>query len=578
MLTNRSLTEIALTMMEGLDCARSLTVAILVRHGEWDQLVELRFDPSLYTSPDDAWRANAATEFLRKCEGLPTSYDLREEAKKKFWASEKQCFETNQRLLPLKFGRNDCFYESALHDFMDGVKRRIVRVIGEKPPSHYEGGFGPGATVSDDARHSTVPDKMSSVPTLTRDAVYHLVPWSGTAWGKAAAQLGNSPSIVRGNSFFSVPKDATTHRGCCKEPSINGFYQKALGSILRKRLMAAGIDLQRGKEIHMALAREASTSGSLCTIDLSSASDTLALSLVQLVLPSRWYEVLRDLRSPFTVIDDKTVWLEKFSSMGNGYTFELETLIFAAIVAEAVGDEALLGSNVFVYGDDIICPTESSTRVLAALKFCGFTPNKRKTYVDGCFRESCGGDYFLGDNVRAHYLKEEPHEPQHYISLANGIRRMARNVDDADTRWSRLRRAWHLCVDSVPRDVRRCRGPEELGDLVFTDEDHRWQTRWRQGRNMRYLRVYRPIPTHKVRWEGFAYEVQLAAALYLVSQKSNTARGISMSPGLFTILRDVDQGLLLDYAALSRPDRNRLGNLALRDSVEGYKLGWVPFS
>lgn len=577
-MTCKSLTEIALTLMEGLDCARSLQVAILVRHNEWDQLVELRFDPSLYTSPDDAWRANAATEFLRKCEGLPTSYDLREEAKKKFWASEKQCFDTNQRLLPLKFGRNDLFYEGALHDFVDGVKRRILSVIGAKPPSHYEGGFGPGATVSDDARHSTVPDKMSSVPTMTRDAVFHLVPWSGTEWGKAAAKLGNVPTVVRGNSFFSVPKDATTHRGCCKEPSINAFYQKALGQVLRTRLMASGIDLTRGKELHMALARESSFDNSLCTIDLSSASDTVSRSLVQLLLPDRWFEVLNDLRSPFTVIDNKTVWLEKFSSMGNGYTFELETLLFAAIVAEAVGKDALLGSNVFVFGDDIICPTESSTRVLAALRFFGFTPNKRKTYVEGCFRESCGGDYYLGTNVRAHYLEKEPHEPQHYISLANGIRRMARNVADFDTRWRRLRRAWHLCLDSVPSDVRRCRGPEELGDLVFTDEEQRWQIRWRQRRSMRFVRVYRPVSTHKVRWEGFAYDVQFATALYLVSRKPNLGREIFDMSGSFPPWGRVEPALSLDYSSLSRGDRDRRGNLAMRDSIDGYKVGWVPFS
>lgn len=572
-MTSKSLENLTLTLMEGLDCSRSLQVAILVRYGEWDQLVELRFDPSLYASSDDAWRANAATEFLRKCEGLPTSYDLELEAEKKFWASEKQCFETNQRLLPLLFGRNDLTYEGALHDFVDGVKRRILDWIGPKPPAYYEGKFGPGATVSDDAKHCTVPDKMSSVPTLTRDAVYHLVPWSGTWWGKASASLGNSPSFVRGNTFFTVPKDATTHRGCCKEPSVNVYYQLALGGILRSRLRQSGLDLSGGKEIHMDLARRASFDASLCTIDLSSASDTVARSLVKLLLPDRWFEVLHDLRSPFTTVGDKTVWLEKFSSMGNGFTFELETLIFAAIVAEAVGADALLGSNVFVFGDDIICPTEASTRVLAALRFFGFTPNKRKTYVEGCFRESCGGDYFLGDNVRAHYLKEEPNEPQHFISLANGLRRMARNVDHSDSRWRRVRRAWFVCLDSVPSNIRRCRGPAELGDLVFTDEDDRWQIRWRG--QTRYVRVYRPITRHRVRWEGFAHDVQLASALYLVSRKLNLARPV----GNDGPPRGVDPSLSLHYGVMSRGDRHPgSGNLTMRDDIEGYKMGWVPFS
>lgn len=578
-MTSKSLTEITLTLMEGLDCARSLTVAILVRNDEWDQLVELRFDPGLYLSPDDAWRANAATEFLRKCEGLPTSYNLREEAEKKFWASEAACFETNQRLLPLLFGRNDLYYEGALHDFVDGVRKRIVGMIGYAPPDHLEGGFGPGATVSDDAKHTTVPDKMSSVPTLTRDALFMALCWTHTAWARACANLGNEPKIVRGNSFFTVPKDATTHRGCCKEPSLNVYYQKALGQSMRKRLAASGLDLVRGKEIHMQVACDSSKDGSLCTIDLSSASDTVSKNLVQLLLPHRWFEVLRDLRSPFTRINEKTVWLEKFSSMGNGFTFELETTIFAAIVAEAVGTTASLGKNVLVFGDDIICPTESSARVLSALRFFGFTPNKRKTYVEGCFRESCGGDYFLGVNVRAHYLEEEPREPQHFISLANGIRRMAWNVADSDSRWRRLRRAWHLCLDSVPSDVRRCRGPEELGDLVFTDEEQRWTLRWRQGKSRRYIRVYRPIASRRVRWEGFAYDVQFASALYLVDRKPNSGREIQQlraRPDLYRL--GVPNWLRLDLDSIGRPDRDPNGDLIPRDPVTGYKMGWVPFS
>lgn len=567
--------SIALTLMEGLDCARSLSVAILIRSGEWDQLVELRFDPSLYLTADEAWRANAATEFLRKCDGLPTSFDLQAKARESFFSSEKQCFESNQRLLPLLFGRNDLTYDGALHDFVEGVKRRIVAMIGDKPPSHYEGGFGPGATVSDDARHSTVPDKMSSVPTITRDAVFHLVPWMGTWWGKAAAALGNSPSVVRGNTFFTVPKDAATLRGCCKEPSINAYYQKALGGILRRRLMMSGLNLTEGKEIHMQVACKASEDASLCTIDLSSASDTVCINLVRLMLPGRWFEVLRDLRSPFTVIDKKTVWLEKFSSMGNGFTFELETLLFAAITAEAVGDEALLGSNVLVFGDDIICPTESSARVLSALRFFGFTPNQRKTFVEGNFRESCGGDYFRGINVRAHYLKEIPSEPQHYISLANGIRRMAKSGSDPEGRWARLRRAWMACLDSTPSSIRRCRGPEVLGDLVFWDEEPRWSLRWRQGRSQRYVQVYRPVSTRRVRWEGFAYDVQLAAALYLVSQKPNSAR----EPyGPWYEAAKAPPWLRLELSRLTRPDRDRMGNITPRDPVTGYKTGWVIYS
>jgi len=130
-------------------------------------------------------------------------------------------------------------------------------------------------------------------------------------------------------------------------------------------------------------------------LDLKNASDSVARRLVELLLPKRWFEVLNDLRSPTTLIGNQVVLLEKFSSMGNGFTFELETLVFLAIVL-ALNPAHKAGKNVFVYGDDIICPTRSSSDVIAALSFFGMTVNKEKSFTYGMFRESCGRDYFNG--------------------------------------------------------------------------------------------------------------------------------------------------------------------------------------
>jgi len=115
------------------------------------------------------------------------------------------------------------------------------------------------------------------------------------------------------------------------------------------------------------------------------------------------------LRSPKTFFKGQWHVLEKFSSMGNGYTFELETVIFSAITAAVhemvTGEAAKLHQNVFVYGDDIICKTDVSLDVIAALRWFGFSLNERKSFVSGPFRESCGGDYFNGVPVRAHFFE-----------------------------------------------------------------------------------------------------------------------------------------------------------------------------
>ena len=93
--------------------------------------------------------------------------------------------------------------------------------------------------------------------------------------------------------------------------------------------------------------------------------------------------------------------------MGNAFTFELETLIFWCLT-RAVVEELQLSQNgrVFAYGDDIICPTEAVPLLYKVLDFCGFTVNTEKSFTSGPFRESCGGDYFLGFDIRPYYVKK----------------------------------------------------------------------------------------------------------------------------------------------------------------------------
>ena len=92
-----------------------------------------------------------------------------------------------------------------------------------------------------------------------------------------------------------------------------------------------------------------------------------------------------------------------FSSMGNGYTFALETLIFSAAVY-AVGGE--LGVDSHVYGDDIILPTILSSKLMKLINACGFIPNEEKSFFESTYtRESCGTDFLKGCNIRPVFLK-----------------------------------------------------------------------------------------------------------------------------------------------------------------------------
>lgn len=538
-----AVTRAILRFCEDISTPRSLAAHMLIKAGEWDQVSLLRSDPKQYDCAEAYWRDASISALLKKCEDLPTTFDRKAKAVENFWLGEQSCFRANRRLYPLVDSlRYSAEATGALEDFCLRVRKIISDILGPVPLT-IGGRFGPGATYGDRGRLTTVPDKMSTRPTLTHDAWPWLVPWSGTLWASACSKYMRDPLFVRGNRFTTVPKDNTKHRGICVEPSLNLFYQLGVGKSIRSRLKSAGIDLQNGQELHRRLACNASLDGSLCTLDLKNASDSVSRRLVELFLPPKWFELLDDLRSKTTVIGGKTILLEKFSSMGNGFTFELETLLFYAIAQTCV-PHGIPGETVSVYGDDIIVPTESSKDVIRALEFFGLTVNEEKSFTSGHFRESCGGDYFKGVDVRPHFLKESPCEPQQLISFANGVRRMGLNNPNATSRHRALHRLRLGLISDLPMAIRRCRGPQDLGDIVIHDVEDLWQHRWRSS--IRYIRCYRPARFERIAWEHWSDDVVLATACYM---PINEPGGAIVPKGL-----------------------------SPRNSVQGYKLGWVPFS
>lgn len=530
----QQLEKVVLTLCEDVGSPVATKVAELVRARDFGSLVRMSVNPASYACPLSYLEDASVVELLRKYSGFDIpDIDKAGVALRNFYAAEESCKKANDRLTrfvnaqgpfedPSDLRLLECFewMRSWIRDVLGGLPRELQ-------PS-----FGPGATYGDVGRYITVPDKMSSRPSTTLEARALLPLWETTAWCRYLVRSFPShsdPEVVRGNRFTTVPKDATKDRGIAIEPSINVFYQLGLGRAIRRRLLfKTGIDLDYGQEFHRRLAKEASRTGSHATIDLSNASDTVSRVLVELLLPRGWFDLLCTLRSPRTLVKGRWVHLQKFSSMGNGFTFELETLIFSAIVAYSChvhGLEMNRGRNATVFGDDIILPTEASGTCLSLLRFCGFTPNPAKTYVSGPFRESCGGDYFQGKAVRPYYVKKVPDEPAKWIALANGIRRLGHQDPYSEFRWSTPWRAWLRALDALPSDIRRNRGPEDLGDLVVHDASEFWSVRPHPERpGIKQIRTWAPVKT-VVRWHHWKPEIVLAAALYGGRSEGVSPRG-----------------------------------------------------
>lgn len=556
-----SLVRVASLYFEGLGTPYSVGVAAMLRQEDWDGISELSPDPRSYLEHE--WerfaRDSAAAGLLRKMVDLPTSHDRVAKAMEKWWQGEHDCKRTNLRLEPyLPSPLLPELRDPGINRVVRLIRQEVLRLVGPRPSASAEGRFGPGATYTDRGGLTTVPDKMTSDPSLTRDAIWYLPQWLGTQWGAAVAQRHGELSFVPGNRFSTAPKNAKTDRSIAVEPALNVFFQLAVGRQIRHRLATRGgwdilpggavkrryrWDLDRAQDLHRQVAERSSVTREFATLDLSNASDTVSRNLVKLLMPHAWYDVLDDLRSKKTCVQGKWVCLEKFSSMGNGFTFELETLLFSAIsivVSREVGHEGILGKDVFVFGDDIIVKDDVTHPLKSVLEFLGFRLNEEKSFWGGVpFRESCGGDYFAGNSVRPFFLKAIPNEPQEHISFANGLRKVANQLDPHGSFGSStLRRAWFSVLDCIPTGIRRCRGPQALGDIVITDDPERWTTRWRG--DIRYLRVYRPARYKVVHYGAFRPAVVLACATY--------------GCGIYR------------------------GGVIPRDGVRGYKVGWMSYS
>lgn len=234
---------------------------------------------------------------------------------------------------------------------------------------------------------------------------------------------------ILGSSKASfVPKTAKTSRLIASEPGVNMWYQLGVGRILEKRLERYfGINLSTQPDYNRILAQLGSrlpngNDDGFATIDLKSASDCISLRFAGNFIPAEWMDVLLTLRSPSMLIQSpysgkqEKHALSMLSTMGNGFTFPLQTAIFASIACACTSSDyssrAVMraadstGGLWSVFGDDIIVPTKAYHRTLRLLSQLGFWPNEEKSFGSGWFRESCGHDYYQGYNVRPVFCRK----------------------------------------------------------------------------------------------------------------------------------------------------------------------------
>jgi hypothetical protein len=215
---------------------------------------------------------------------------------------------------------------------------------------------------------------------------------------------------------ISVPKTLKTPRIIAVEPTCMQYAQQAISESLVEAIEQDDICSKlvgfSDQEPNRQLAREGSLERNLATLDLSEASDRVSNQLVRDMLKffPHFAEGVDASRSRKADIPGHGVKrLAKFASMGSALCFPIEAIVFTTIIFMALEKEqghqltrsAIRSwtNQVQVYGDDIIVPVGIVHRVVEMLSAFGLKVNLNKSFWTGRFRESCGQEFYDGNDV-----------------------------------------------------------------------------------------------------------------------------------------------------------------------------------
>lgn len=228
-----------------------------------------------------------------------------------------------------------------------------------------------------------------------------------------------------------VPKDARGPRLISCEPRETMWIQQGLLSklvtCLEAHPLTSGLVNFTDQGINKYQAYRGSITRDSATLDLKDASDRVSLALVEAIFPKNWVKCLLACRSPQTVLPDgDIVNLHKFAPMGSALCFPVMALVIWSLLTATANmaqtEKSVRVSGrlhkarkrfawerpVYVYGDDIVVPSDFAGTAMLVLESVGLIVNTNKSFVRSSFRESCGGEYYDGWDVTPIRLRTLP--------------------------------------------------------------------------------------------------------------------------------------------------------------------------
>lgn len=214
--------------------------------------------------------------------------------------------------------------------------------------------------------------------------------------------------------LIAVPKDTRGPRLICVHPAEAIWVQQAVRRALEKSISKSRFSYGpwpkghvqfKNQDVNGRISLLSSRSRRYATLDMKEASDRISDSLVQ-ILFGRKYKYFgccraQKVRLPSNGLrSERCEDIHSYAPMGNATTFPVQSLVFWAICVASLQCQGFHQPGaVFVFGDDIIVPSECAEVVIHDLESFGLLVNRSKSFWRGAFRESCGVDAFNGVDV-----------------------------------------------------------------------------------------------------------------------------------------------------------------------------------
>lgn len=241
-----------------------------------------------------------------------------------------------------------------------------------------------------------------------------------------------------------VPKDWRKTRSICMEPVDHQWAQQGVRLWYEEYLEQSPLKNHifiKDQTRNQRLAYYGSLHGTMDTLDLSSASDCVLLTLVKRIYKPAVLKHLLATRSRLVQLPGNggIRRVHKFAPMGSALCFPVQSTIYSAIIimvsiAEVYGRNLWAGDTItdldldeayhtcyasyrsrlwkpaftrfLAYGDDLIVDNAITSNTVRALTDFGFFVNEEKSFVgESAYRESCGKHYCLGVDVTPYTLK-----------------------------------------------------------------------------------------------------------------------------------------------------------------------------